>query len=119
MKHVKNRHYTSITVLHAPANNNAPCFSRVELHTLIDFHISGMMRRALAHPPAPKGLPGDPARLAMKQVQRALRERNECTRAPPIIMPVSRELNSRAHDLHIANNAQCHWHNSTIAFSML
>ena len=42
----------------------------------------------------------------MKQVQRALRERNECTRAPPKIMPVSCELNSLAHDLHIANNAQ-------------
>ena len=50
----------------------------------------------------------------MKQVQRALRERNECTRALPIIMPVSRELNSRAHDLHIANNAQCHWHKYSI-----
>ena len=39
----------------------------------------------------------------LKQVQRALRERNECTRAPPIIMPVSRELNSRALNLHKAN----------------
>ena len=41
--------------------------------------------------------------LNLKQVQRALRERNECTRAPPIIMPVSRELNSRALNLHKAN----------------
>ena len=38
----------------------------------------------------------------LKQVQRALRERNECTHAPPI-MPVSRELNSRALNLHKAN----------------
>ena len=39
----------------------------------------------------------------LKQVQRALHERNECTCAPPILMPVSRELNSRALNFHKAN----------------
>ena len=61
------------------------------------------MRSATGTPPRPQRAAGDPVRLAMKQVQRALRERNECTRAPPIIMPVSRELNSRALNLHKAN----------------
>ena len=37
----------------------------------------------------------------LNQVQRAPRERNKCTRAPPKIMPVSSGLNPRAHDLHI------------------
>lgn len=43
----------------------------------------------------------------VKQVQKAPRERNECTNAPPKIMPGSFELNSRALDLHIIVNEQC------------
>ena len=50
--------------------------------------------------------------LNMKQFQSALRERND--RAPPKIIHVSFELKSRAHDLHLANNA----HSAKIAYKM-
>ena len=48
----------------------------------------------------------------MKQFQSALHERNDL--APPKIIPVSCELDSRAHDLHIANNAD----SAKIAYKM-